>query len=512
MPIGGLSRKRAGVDVSGRTAKGKLCKDDGILVVRWSLTESFSNRGIEKAPPFQSVYKFKGLDIPLLVYSNRIPIRKLQPVSIVIIPNPLLKIMHLLQSLALVAASLTLAIAQQSTPPANMYDTLAAHANNQTTTQGQTYGTFYGLAQRLSDIGNALKQGNTNRTLFAPTDDAFRKLNDSDPTGYQGLVANTQLLTNVLKYHLLAKDQYFDPTRVSAYRGFYGTELDKGQVVRIDVIDGRLNNGRTTLTNGVNSSSTVGTIPASNGVIYGIDSVLVPPYSFNRTLASKDSTSAFQALLQQANLTTKADSLQYVTIFVPNNAAILALRSTDANLSAAILSTTLDLHIVPRVIYSTEIPQTDNNPVNVSTAAPGLNVTVRKSGNDISVSGPGNRIPARVVDGDILFAGGVIHIIDSVLLPNVNANGTVQGLQGGAGNQPDTPVQPNLPQDNTAQGPIAGGGDVSNIRDVSNSNNLRGVGGNSGSGSGSSSSSAGKAVESSFGAVVAMAVAMIALL
>ncbi|TPX63818.1 hypothetical protein SpCBS45565_g06356 [Spizellomyces sp. 'palustris'] len=414
--------------------------------------------------------------------------------------------MHLLQSLALVTASLTLAIAQQSTPPANIYDTLAAHANNQTTTQGQTYGAFFGLVQRISDIGNPLKQGNKNRTLFAPTDDAFRKLNDSDPNGYQGLVNNTQLLTNVLKYHLLADNQYFDPTRVSSYRGFYGTELGKGQVVRADI-----SGGRTTLTNGVNSSSTVGEIPASNGVIYGIDSVLVPPYGLNRTLASKDSTSELQTLLQQANLTNKADSLQYVTIFAPNNAAVQALRSSGANLSIAVVTTTIDLHIVPRVLYSTELPQT-NNPVNVSTAAPGLNITVSKSGNDISVSGPGNQSPARVVEADILFAGGVIHVIDKVLLPNVNSNGTVQGVQGGAASQPNTAVDPKLPEDNTAQGPITGGGDVNNVRDVRNADSLRGLGGNGNGNSNSNSNGAGRAVVSSFGAVVAMAVTMIALL
>lgn len=54
--------------------------------------------------------------------------------------------------------------------------------------------------QSISDVGDLLKENkDKKRVIFAPTDEAFRKLNRSDPSGFGGLVGNQGLLTNVLK-------------------------------------------------------------------------------------------------------------------------------------------------------------------------------------------------------------------------------------------------------------------------------------------------------------------------
>lgn len=261
--------------------------------------------------------------------------------------------------------------------------------------------------------------------------------------------------------HILDDDENFNADAVSsAYRGFYQTELD-GQPIRTDIDASHA----ITLSNGLNSTKTLAPIPAANGVIYPIDDVLVPPYGASRVLAAKDSTSSLRQMVQQYNYTDTLSKLQHVTILAPNNDAFNALRGrNDVNLTTALATSALNLHIIPRVVYSTHIiPSTApalSAPVQVPTALENTQVTVSNDGKDIFVAGPGNKSPAKVVERDILFAGGVIHIIDQVLLPNANPDGTVANVGNG---QPATqPVQPDLDSDNQAKGPLNGGGDVSN--------------------------------------------------
>jgi uncharacterized surface protein with fasciclin (FAS1) repeats len=100
-------------------------------------------------------------------------------------------------------------------------------------------------------------------TVFAPTNDAFNKL----PAGtVEGLMKADKKadLQNILEYHVAV--------------GVYKTEnmLD-GQTINmanldnitLNVIDGKIK------VNG--TANVVATIPASNGIIYVIDAVLLPP-------------------------------------------------------------------------------------------------------------------------------------------------------------------------------------------------------------------------------------------
>jgi uncharacterized surface protein with fasciclin (FAS1) repeats len=113
-------------------------------------------------------------------------------------------------------------------------------------------------AEYVNDLSNAGPF-----TVFAPTNDAFNKL----PAGtVEGLMKDDKKadLQNILEYHVAV--------------GVYKTEnMRDGQVINmanlenitLSVKDGKV------MVNG--TANIVATIPASNGIIYVIDAVLLPP-------------------------------------------------------------------------------------------------------------------------------------------------------------------------------------------------------------------------------------------
>ncbi len=100
-------------------------------------------------------------------------------------------------------------------------------------------------------------------TVFAPTDDAFKKL----PAGtVEGLLKDIPTLKNILLFHVVSgKVMAADVVKLKSAN----TVL--GKPVAINVTNGKV---------AVNDANVVITdIEASNGVIHVIDSVLLPPKS-----------------------------------------------------------------------------------------------------------------------------------------------------------------------------------------------------------------------------------------
>ena len=123
-------------------------------------------------------------------------------------------------------------------------------------------GSFNTLATALKTAGlvDTLK-GKGPFTVFAPTDDAFKKL----PAGtLEKLLADKAQLTKVLTYHVVAgKVMAADVVKLSE------AKTVEGSAVKITVGKGGVK---------VNDANVVKTdIGASNGVIHVIDSVILPP-------------------------------------------------------------------------------------------------------------------------------------------------------------------------------------------------------------------------------------------
>jgi uncharacterized surface protein with fasciclin (FAS1) repeats len=116
-------------------------------------------------------------------------------------------------------------------------------------------------ALTAADLADALG-GPGPFTVFAPTDEAFKKLGGSVKRLLQP--ENKGELARVLKYHVVA-GKVTAKDAVAAERA----ETLLGRTVRIRIVDGRLR---------INDSEVVKTdVPAGNGVIHVIDTVLTPP-------------------------------------------------------------------------------------------------------------------------------------------------------------------------------------------------------------------------------------------
>ncbi|NWG27287.1 MAG: fasciclin domain-containing protein [Ignavibacteriaceae bacterium] len=123
-------------------------------------------------------------------------------------------------------------------------------------------GNFTTLATALTEAGlvDALK-GEGPFTVFAPTDDAFKKL----PKGaLDNLLKDKDALKNVLLYHVVSGNVSSKDV----------VKLDKattlnGSDIKIKTVDGKVM---------INDSQvTSADVQASNGIIHVIDTVLLPP-------------------------------------------------------------------------------------------------------------------------------------------------------------------------------------------------------------------------------------------
>ena len=115
-----------------------------------------------------------------------------------------------------------------------------------------------------------------------------------------------------------------------------------------------------------------------------------------------------------ADLTSALKAPGQCTVFAPNNAAFAKLNATMlADLlkpeNKANLAGLLKYHIINGSLTSAQILNM-TLPMNVTTLQ-GSIVTVSKNGNDLMVNN------AKVIQADVMATNGIIHVIDTVLMP-----------------------------------------------------------------------------------------------
>jgi uncharacterized surface protein with fasciclin (FAS1) repeats len=130
----------------------------------------------------------------------------------------------------------------------------------------ENFTTLVALVQKAGLV-DALS-GETELTVFAPTNAAFERLAAENPDLFEAVLASPELLTAVLLYHVAAGE-----VDSSAIVGLSSVETLLGADVAVSVKNGfvRLNAGAE------NAKVYRADIQASNGIIHGITSVLIPP-------------------------------------------------------------------------------------------------------------------------------------------------------------------------------------------------------------------------------------------
>ena len=131
--------------------------------------------------------------------------------------------------------------------------------------------------------------------------------------------------------------------------------------------------------------------------------------------ASNESFSTLVAAVQAADLVETLSGEGAFTVFAPTNAAFEALpEGTLESLlkpeNKAVLASILTYHVVP-----TKVPAAQVKTMKVEMAN-GQSAQLEVSGKGVLIN------DARVIQTDIMASNGVIHIIDSVILPEVAIN------------------------------------------------------------------------------------------
>ncbi len=284
-------------------------------------------------------------------------------------------------------AALSLAGATASAFEKNIVDTAVGAGNFKTLAAALT----------AADLVDAVK-GPGPFTVFAPTDEAFAKL----PKGTVETLLkpeNKAKLAAILKYHVVpGKVMAKDVVTVKGAKSLNGQRID----VKVD--------GSKVMVDGANVTNT--DIACSNGVIHVIDSVILP--SDANIPAVADKAGAFKTLLAAAKAAGLVDALsgnKDLTVFAPTDEAFAKLpKGTVEGLlkpeNKDKLAGILKYHVVEGRVYSE-----DALAAKAAKTLQGASVKISVKDGAAFVDG------AKIVTTDIDASNGVIHVIDSVILP-----------------------------------------------------------------------------------------------
>ena len=264
-------------------------------------------------------------------------------------------------------------------------------------------GRFKTLATALTKAGlvDTLKDGGP-FTVFAPTDDAFAKLPDATVENILK-PENLDQLQSVLKYHVTSGSIDL-PAALSAGEA---TTL-QGESLKIAFENGQVLVGDAAIRDA--------DIKASNGVIHVIDTVLLPPAppAPKTLLQIAQADGRFTTLLaaiKAAGLTSALEEKGPLTVFAPTDEAFAKLpKGTLKGLlkheKKDQLKAILALHAV-----SGKVSAGDALNSGVTTALSGGDLRFEVKGGLLKVN------DATIQQTDITVGNGVIHVIDTVLLP-----------------------------------------------------------------------------------------------
>lgn len=257
---------------------------------------------------------------------------------------------------------------------------------------------FQTLAAALVKVDLTTPLSDGTYTLFAPNNQAF------EDAGITDLEAVSDAdLTNILMYHVLGAEV----TSGDIAAGL--TQTLNGAYVEISTDMGVMVDMATVVTQD---------IEGANGVIHEINGVLMPPANDIVALAaSTPSLSSLAAALERAGLIEDLQGGGPFTVFAPNNAAFdelfdaLGVSGLD-DLTAAQLRPILLYHVVEGRVISSELPNGFVSTLGEET----ININNRVFTID---TGAGQNVD--LTDEDVTLnvqaSNGVVHIIDTVLLP-----------------------------------------------------------------------------------------------
>ena len=245
-------------------------------------------------------------------------------------------------------------------------------------------------------------------TVFAPTDEAFAKL----PAGTLETLLkpeNKAKLAAILTYHVVPGTvKAADVVKVKNATTVNGQRVD----VKVD--------GSKVQIDGANVVKT--DVACSNGVIHVIDTVILPVDGTIVDVAAKNgSFNTLVAAVKAAGLVETLSGKGPFTVLAPTDAAFAKLPAGTLEMllkpeNKKQLADILSYHVVPgvaaysdAVVKMTEVPTVLGSPI-----------AVKVVDGKVMLNG------ATVVAADVEATNGVIHVVDTVILPKPSAGSKQQ--------------------------------------------------------------------------------------
>jgi len=276
-----------------------------------------------------------------------------------------------------------------------------------------TAGGFTHLLSAVDESGlRPVLEATEPHTVFAPTDEAFESavaaLGEDD---LAGVLARADL-PEILEYHVVSGYLLAGSVVNNTFASVQGTNL---------TFDAAMMMGGAAVTRA--------NLMATNGVMHVVNQVLLPP-SLADVLAADEEFGSFLSAIAAANLTemfgwTKKGGAMH-TVFAPTNAAFQALIDGDdsiADMEALLampnLAEILKFHLVAGKVMAANLMAGE-----VDTLHPTAQLMVA-----LPESGP--TINGRALEEtDILAGNGVIHKMDTVLMPVTRTIGEAAAQEG----------------------------------------------------------------------------------
>ena len=250
-------------------------------------------------------------------------------------------------------------------------------------------------------------QGDGPFTVFAPTDQAF-----TDAGIDLAALDTTEgkaILSDILLYHVV-------PSEVPSadVTDCMSADAANTQPLSFTVANGVM----------VNDANVVlADVVTSNGLIHVIDKVLTPtdtPRDIPRTAQCTGAHDSLVAALVQAELVTTLQGDGPFTVFAPTDQAF-----TDAGIDLAVLNTpegkvTLTDILLHHVVAGA-VPASAVTDGMLATMVNGDKAKLSVTGDVVSISG------ATVTGADVATSNGIIHVIDTVMMPPGDVTAIAQG-------------------------------------------------------------------------------------
>ena len=250
-------------------------------------------------------------------------------------------------------------------------------------------------------LNNTLKTGGP-LTVFAPTDSAFAQLPSNVLTALLD-AQNNRTLTKILRYHVAGQNLTSTMINDTALTTINMTE---GGVVTVS------KNGSALKVN--NANIIIPNVMATNGIIHGIDKVLLPAFDIVETALTNGAFMTLVSFLRMADLTGTLQGKGPFTVFAPTDSAFAKLSNatvTDllnlANRNKLI--NILKYHVIDRRITAADIGNM-TFPANIKMLS-GNSVTITKNGLTLKINN------ATITATNLDTLNGIIHTIDTVLIP-----------------------------------------------------------------------------------------------